>query len=354
MKPNELQMLQDYMSKYRFRFQVLLAAVTLVELVLLVRGLTCFNLERLKLRLYVYSYAFLFATSLAALVLFSLYSARPTCIRRTVFTVYAYSFCFILWATGVTSIDCMANGDSGIMVYVMICIAVGGLTLIKPWVFAVYTGISGAFLLVFTAWGRGWEPYSGGFYLNFVIFLATAIFVNIHCYRLTKREFESRQALEVLSYTDWLTGIGNRRSLEKHMNDLADSKQEFTFVMMDIDDFKIVNDTYGHMTGDDCLKATAQVLTAHFGQEVYRLGGDEFALLTQLSPLEVCQHMQSICAELSTAVEKLPLRISAGVSTGTIDAPDDLLSHADQALYQAKKSTGERWAVYTGEPGSTK
>ncbi len=348
MNRDDTSMLNSHIHKMSRLFKTLLVFMTLFELAMLIRGLAIFNLERLKLRMYVYSYAFLLISSLITLILFFMYEKKEQYARRMVITTYVYAFCFIMWSAVVTGIDCYANGDSGIIVYVMTCIAVGGLTLIKPWVFMTYLGISGTFLIIFTAYARAWVPYSSGFYLNFAIFLVTASFVNLHNYRLSRREYEARQILKKLSYTDQLTGVYNRRRLDKH---LAEDRQEpVVFVLLDIDKFKKVNDTYGHPMGDICLIRLAEILAEHFGDRVYRFGGDEFALISHLGIEETCRRIEAVDQDLERAFETFVLHISAGVYEAEAGKPASVVfSNADRALYRAKDTEGTRWVLYTEE-----
>ncbi len=346
--PNDLALMRSHIKKMDRVFKIVLTILTLLELALMLRGLIFFNLERLKLRMYLYSYIFLFVTSLAALLVFWICGTREKHSKKLVVTIYLYAFCLIAWSTVVSCIDCYANGDSGIMVYVMTCIAVGVLTLIKPWVFLIYMGVSGTVLAVLLATIDTREPYSSGFYINFVVFVVLTLFINSHNYRLSKREFESSQALKKLSYTDQLTGVFNRRRLDENVSRCIKEQKDLVFVLLDIDDFKKVNDTYGHPEGDRCLVELARMLTDHFGDHVYRFGGDEFAVIPSMSAVEACEQLDEINREFGNAFGSGPdLHISAGVyAAAATDTPADLFSKADKALYQAKDLNKAHWVLY--------
>ncbi len=347
---HEISLMQSHLNKMNRAFQVVLTLVTLVELIMMIRGFVYFNLERLKHRLYLYSYIFLFATSLVTLIFFTLCNMREQHRKKISIVTYIYAFCLIAWSALVTCIDCYADGDSGIMVYVMTCTAVGILTLIKPQIFLAYLGVSSAVVLILTAFARNWTPYSSGFYLNFMIFMATAAFINAHNYRLSKREHEANQKLETLSYTDQLTGVYNRRSLSIQAQTYIEKNTSFTFVLLDIDNFKDVNDTYGHPKGDACLITLAKKLTEHFGKNVYRFGGDEFALLSNMNTEAVCAHLDAVNQELNIAEKTLPFQISSGIYAASgKDAAEQIFSRADQALYEAKLKGKARWSLYQNQ-----
>ena len=82
--------------------------------------------------------------------------------------------------------------------------------------------------------------------------------------------------------TDGLTGIYNKRSTEERINEIRDENpaEKGTFVILDVDKFKEVNDRYGHMAGDKVLSEFGRILKAHFREEdvVGRIGGDEFVV----------------------------------------------------------------------------
>ncbi len=343
---NDLQFMKNYIDKVNHRFRFLLAAVVILEFALMLRGLCLFNLERLKLRLYLSSYVFLFATSLAMLMFFLIFGQREAHFKKVLAAIYGYTFCFIMWSAGVTCIDLYASGDSGIIVYVLTCVSVGVLVLLKPWIFACYLGVSSLFLVGFTVLIRDGEPYSTGFYLNFAIFLATAIFINNHNYMLSLREYNARRELERLSDTDPLTGLHNRGRLDRQMQKY-DGRLPSVLVVMDIDKFKQINDRFGHPEGDACLQRFAQVLTAHFGDRAYRIGGDEFAVLSELSQEEVCAQIDAINLELRSAADAITMQTSAGLYLLRAgDSQEDALRNADRALYRVKQNGGTGWAVY--------
>ncbi len=343
MEKQELSFMENHVEKMSKIFKILLALFAVFELVLAIRGLIFFNLEKKKLRYYLYSYIFLFAISLVALVI--LLTCKDTKIINI--SIYVYSFLLIMWSAVITCIDCYANGDSGIIVYVMTCISVGVLTLIRPSVFLTYLGISGAFFLVMSAYARGWQLYSSGFYINFFVFIAVAIFINVHNYRLSKREYEATQQLKRLSYIDQLTGIFNRRRLDERLTTHIEAQDDFVFVLLDIDNLKQINDNFGHPVGDVCLVALAEKLTEYFGEHVYRFGGDEFSLIAECGAEEVCEKLDAVNKALEGTKEGFDLQISAGVyEVKRREVHTQIFAKADEALYKAKNSGKGKWVLY--------
>lgn len=154
--------------------------------------------------------------------------------------------------------------------------------------------------------------------------------------------------LNYISSYDEMTGIYNRRKFfELGEKRFAQSTNELYAVMIDIDKFKNINDSYGHPTGDRVIKIVAKTVSEHLLDDAVfgRLGGEEFAILCNCpSPKSVSENIESIRASvealemLSDAGESIKLTISEGVAkrNSAIKGLDDLLRVADIALYEAK------------------
>jgi diguanylate cyclase (GGDEF)-like protein/PAS domain S-box-containing protein len=162
---------------------------------------------------------------------------------------------------------------------------------------------------------------------------------------------EAQAALERASRTDPLTGLLNRRAFESEMvarlGRQANVATPGALLLIDLDNFKQINDTAGHERGDEALKAVAEMLVCRTrpGDLVARLGGDEFALWLERVDAEVAS---SRAAQLVAAASELaafsvasetPLGFSIGVALRRAGSDlAQLLSRADAAMYQAKRS----------------
>lgn len=171
----------------------------------------------------------------------------------------------------------------------------------------------------------------------------------------------SRQA-----YSDTLTGLPNRRALDERLEDEVTAARRnnysFAVMMMDLDGFKAVNDTYGHSTGDEVLR----IVFNHMARGVRntdflaRYGGDELTLILTQSDMSSAQIVASKIAETMRNIKyKLPdgknlkLGISGGIALYPIHgqiAPD-ILRAADTALYQAKKYNRGSFQIARGITG---
>jgi diguanylate cyclase (GGDEF)-like protein len=165
------------------------------------------------------------------------------------------------------------------------------------------------------------------------------------------RERAYRSDLRKRAETDELTGVANRRELLSYLDTrIAEARRTGTplsFAMFDIDNFKRVNDSYGHGVGDEAIRyvvRTAQKVV-RINDRIGRLGGEEFGIVlpksSQESSAMVCERMRQRLREQGFPVgpgEKLQLTISSGVARLT-DADDaaSLIERADKALYEAKR-----------------
>lgn len=175
---------------------------------------------------------------------------------------------------------------------------------------------------------------------------------------------ENRQVhdeLERQAHSDYLTGLENRRHfLSLAENELARTlrySRQLSIVMLDVDHFKHVNDTYGHKVGDLVLKKLAELCRATLRDVdiVGRIGGEEFAvLLPETGSEHAKEAAERLRAEIASAQVKLdsglPLRftVSLGVTTLCENEAniDILLDQADQALYRAKNEGRNRVCIY--------
>ena len=173
----------------------------------------------------------------------------------------------------------------------------------------------------------------------------------------TSLELEDmNQKLQAAAITDGMTGLFNRTETQKRIEqNLANIENEnFSLIMMDIDNFKQVNDTYGHQIGDTVLIALADILL-HEQKRVYgkisagRWGGEEFMLVlanTDLSTASLIADLIRHCFENTAFPNIRSQTISVGVTqANSKDTLDSLCTRVDTALYRAKKSGKNRVVV---------
>jgi len=184
------------------------------------------------------------------------------------------------------------------------------------------------------------------------------------------RDITERKLLEdklsTLALTDGLTGLANRRAFDQAldrewMRTLRESS-EISLLLLDIDHFKEFNDRYGHLVGDDCLRAVAAAVSGavRASDVVARYGGEEIAVILPSTliagAVEVAEKVRSAVEALRLCHEDNPeagsdLTVSVGVATalarvgGTMRMPESLLLAADNAMYKAKHEGRNRVAT---------
>ncbi len=182
----------------------------------------------------------------------------------------------------------------------------------------------------------------------------------VEMFRDTEREIEQQEriaALEEMVFIDPLTGLANRRYLmaqiQNRLDELRRYDWPFGVLFLDVDNFKTINDTYGHDVGDQVLKmvaATLQSATRAF-DIVARYGGEEFVVITRnVGEAQLTDIAERFRKLVSLSALRDPQEIGVTISVGATlaardDTPEDLLKRADRNLYNAKRAG--RNSIYT-------
>jgi diguanylate cyclase (GGDEF)-like protein len=217
------------------------------------------------------------------------------------------------------------------------------------WLVLVYTLLRVAAYPIMKP-GRDFAVESSANWLNLLspIFMTLLPVVGTTAFLLMCSD-KLRRQLETAAATDYLTGLPNRRTLARsgreHFRRAQEQATGFAVAILDIDNFKAINDTYGHEVGDRVLVHIAECLKAgtHGANMVARTGGEEFAVLLAKPGHEavaVVERMRLAVqqAHFSTGSATIAVTLSAGVAAHRPGDRtfEDLLRRADQALYAAK------------------
>ena len=195
--------------------------------------------------------------------------------------------------------------------------------------------------------------------------------------RLSSSLEESNQRLQTANeelsrraFTDALTGLPNRVLFEDRLNhalrrmaraNQLQIEERIAVLFIDLDGFKPVNDSFGHIAGDRILVATAERLLAigREGDTVARIGGDEFLVLLEgiKDEAECAQMANAILATLSQPFDVLDKQVQIACSIGIVIHPlegeaDKLIANADAAMYAAKRTGGSNYAIFESYMGA--
>ena len=196
----------------------------------------------------------------------------------------------------------------------------------------------------------------------FLLVITTGI--NFNCSRLRYQAFEKAQQVTRLSERDGLTGLLNRTAFEQAIVPYCSSRTLGAMVLLDLDNFKALNDTLGHFEGDRCLRRVGEVLENVFEDRGYvcRLGGDEFAVfMPNLSDeSDVMERTQMLLEQIPQNYPHKTGVISVTCSIGVAYTKMDnrkldaymyeiLYKAADSAMYKSKAKGKNTVTVFAGD-----
>ena len=247
-------------------------------------------------------------------------------------------------------------------VYLMAVLAVSMFLYIKPVPSAIlYAAVYGVFALLLPYAGARPETLpslrvnSAIFNLFAWVFSLIALRSRASIFMSRKKLHEQNRTLEDLAQRDVMTGLYHHAaSLNRLEDEICRAKTEgypLCLIMTDIDDFKTINDTYGHQFGDDVISRVAAVFKSVVTAKgiVGRYGGEEFLIILPGSGLEeACALAERIQAVLASAISQPQVTVSGGISLYRGETLNEFVRQTDERLYHAKQSGKHRF-VSTSE-----
>ncbi|MCD8510725.1 MAG: GGDEF domain-containing protein [Bacillus sp. (in: Bacteria)] len=162
-----------------------------------------------------------------------------------------------------------------------------------------------------------------------------------------RKHYSERNEMEDLAKKDYLTSLYNHRSFQEHLRQAHEENKTFYLVLADIDGFKQINDSYGHVKGDEVLRKLGTTLKNSVPGtlgDVYRYGGEEFAIILYTEDPAI---VQALVQKIKLKVQKetfiakkktFSLTMSFGFCKNQQETPNRLVEKADRLLYEAKQS----------------
>ncbi|MDE2420557.1 MAG: GGDEF domain-containing protein [Gammaproteobacteria bacterium] len=335
---------------------------------------------------------------------FAIYQVLPKEVYSQFFSINIWTFCVILtvfvlsyvsalrrwyeWYVGIggvaaiaTSTACanIAVGESAILTYagiiyiVIVIYSFVSLRFQSTMVVGWLGSLAGITLAYAIGQHINWKVYSLTFTMTSMLGMCIAYaldhgkrksFLQTHLLQhLVDKEQLLAKQLYTLSRQDGLTGLANRRHLDEVMhhelNRALRNHQPLALMIIDIDFFKLYNDKFGHLAGDECLKKIANLmssLTKRSGEVAARYGGEEFVLLfpcmNATSAEQLAERLLNSLAQLKipNPDENHPF-VTVSVGIGILDpnmimCVEQLLSQADAALYKAKDNGRNRYEIF--------
>lgn len=345
MKIKEYNILMKHLIKNKNILIGILSLISLFEIVLIIRGLIFFDFTKINNIFYMISYFIILFVSLGGLfILFLRFFRKKENINIFLFAVIYVSVLFIF--SLIISILDISNGLPPI-VFLTITIAIPFFCQIDPFYYSVLT-LLGTISLIICNYVVDSQYFIAGFTINMVVYESIAIFATFKNYNFICSEYLMLEKLESLSNTDQLTNVNNRRALDERINQIVEHKIKTTIIMADMNNFKKINDTYGHNRGDECLQYLSERMKMAFDNDgIYRYGGDEFAVITTKEISEIIMKITEINLSLNVKFMEFELSISAGIyEIQQNDTVFDIFNNVDNALYQAKREIKNKIIVY--------
>jgi diguanylate cyclase (GGDEF)-like protein len=172
-----------------------------------------------------------------------------------------------------------------------------------------------------------------------LVFITTLFFL-----QTVKKTYIKAEVLEELANTDYLTGLPNRRKIDKELLRAIKAQKKLSIIYLDIDHFKQINDSYGHSTGDLVLKEFTEITEKRLDKSgiLGRWGGEEFMMIIKNKDVK---EAEKFAEEIREHISEHPFSIIGNLTASfgvtelkSSDTLDSLLNRADKALYEAKNS----------------
>lgn len=326
--------------------------IAVLEVMMMVYGLMTFDFADPRRRLYFACYVLLFVCTVIAFII------NRICIKTgehdglLIYNVYFYTGVLILWSAILSALDLGVGGYP--VTYMTIMAGVGSMVALPPMLYGCMGVLSSAIMVSIAAF-EGGTQLGLPFFINHCIFLLVIIAVEIRNVHSLRKQYMLDRRLEELAEVDSLTQIANRHSLDKYMAQLIKEGTGFTFSLLDVDNFKSINDTFGHLEGDLSLVRIASILTEIFGRNVFRYGGDEFAVISFENAQCVAEKFALVNLRLKEKAGVYTLQTCAGVyRKQEQDDERRVFELADFALYEAKQNGKARTVIYSEAERSRK
>lgn len=318
-------------------------------------------------RLYFFIHMLLFISTCILLIFDLVWHKKSKSSNKLYVAVfYCHMLSLALWSCGISSLDLKHNAHLTVFTYVMIIISL--FFTMKPWQSILLYFSSHVTLNILAKLLYKNASFLFPVFIGSLAITSCCTITSILVYKSRVKKFERQMYLEQqydqmkkindqLTHDimiDSLTGLHNRKYLNEELNILDKDETGVFCIMMDIDYFKDINDTYGHPAGDICLIKLSNIIQDFFESkdaQVIRYGGEEFVVFRWNSNSDIvtreCEKIRSLIQNttFNGNTKNLPITVSIGITSAisaeTADGElslDKLIKCADIALYTAKRA----------------
>jgi len=341
-------MVKDNVISHRVTYTFLSALISVLELLMILRGILTFDFSNPLHLAYFCSYIILFVASVFCFCMLVINSRKGTLYDFIAKLLNIYGAVIIIWSTVIAHVDIVRGRTMIVFLTVIICVA--SILTIDPLVFTLTVIPLTVHLLVLVQSCGAEAVHSSGYLINVGVFVLFSVLLTYFHYQLKLKAYSDKCKLESMSLHDQLTGAYNRHTLRLHLGELQPGS-ELCFGIVDVDNFKHINDTFGHDIGDACLRDLARLLQEQFGDEVYRYGGDEFVIITDLADGKISATAGVVNGALAELHPGEDVHISAGFYRFRVGEEDftAVFRKADGGLYEAKRTGKNKFVFCTDE-----
>ena len=353
-----LAIIGDYINKYR-----LLMLIVLCFFVLVIIGLIIYwnfdenNISPFIDNLYLIAQIVVGILTLGMIVV--LFLDKQGKIGKTLLAILSHIYATMLmtWATTVSIVD-LRIGISPIL-YLIIATLISSLFILEPILFSALSLISFTLIMTFSLindYSFFDHAYGAENIIYFIIFAILIILISFRHYTVTVKEFEALKKVEELTYYDELTSLLNERSYLSTIEEVDKqikngTKKPFAVILMDVNNLKATNDTYGHRYGCHLVVRTGHTLKDFFKSSyVFHIGGDEFLAIVESEDYE---NFDNLIAEFDKIFrysivefdgQKLIFSVARGYAKNEEgDLFKNVLQRADTMMYQNKAEIKETY-----------
>lgn len=285
----------------------------------------------------------------SSLILIRLEKRAPFHPKRLEYVIVGLLFLIVIWAVFNTFYAQKITSD--ISIFMLVIYSAAAVSRVRPLFMATIYAVGYMVFFVGMPYFQSNPVYTTSHRMNALILILTAQVISVMFFKHSADEFQVKtdlsnknRELEYLARYDGLTGLFNHKEihekLESCVQEAVDTCRPISLLLLDIDFFKVVNDRFGHKTGDKILQAVSDHIKQSLREKAFagRYGGDEFMIImTGTEAAEGVTYAQDLLEAVRTIkVIDFPLSFSCGVAERRNETAGQLVERADKALYESK------------------